>query len=115
VISPPTVAKGTVAFSTYRPGATGCQDGQSYVYAFDFETCRDVIAPPGTMTKPAAATAVGAGMPSSPVLLRRTGQLLVHTTASPSGGATTPVAVRTRGGVFEAVRPTFFRIRASSR
>jgi hypothetical protein len=115
VISPPTVAKGTVAFSTYRPGATGCQDGQSYVYAFDFETCRDVIAPPGTMTKPTAATAVGAGMPSSPVLLRRTGQLLVHTTASPSGGATTPVAVRTRGGVFEAVRPTFFRIRASSR
>lgn len=117
VISPPTVAKGTVAFSTYRPGTTGCQDGQSYVYAFDFETCRDVIAPPGTMAKPTPATAaaVGAGMPSSPVLLRRTGQLLVHTTASPSGGATTPVSVRTRGGMFEAVRPTFFRIRASSR
>jgi len=112
MVAPAMVSKGTVAFATYRPGATGCLEGASYLYAFDFENCRNTLIP-GSTTKPSTGVNAGAGLPSQPILMRASGKLMVSTTANPAVAFTR--ATLTRGGVRENIRPLFFRIRSSSR
>ena len=111
VISRPSVAKGTVAFTTYRPGATGCQEGTASLYAFDFESCKDQLT--GALAKP-SGQAAGDGMPYSPVILRRAQRVVVHSTGQPSGGNASNLGATTRGGRLELPKMLFFRVREKS-
>jgi Tfp pilus tip-associated adhesin PilY1 len=41
VISPPIVAKGVVAWTTYIPSGTGCIPGEAKIYAMNYLSCQD--------------------------------------------------------------------------
>lgn len=111
VISRPTVSKGTVAFTAYRPGPTGCQEGTASLYAFDFESCKDQLT--GALAKPTGQPA-GDGMPYSPVILRRAQRVVVHSTGQPTGSNATNLGANTRGGRLELPKMLFFRVREKS-
>jgi hypothetical protein len=81
VVSPPIVAKGVVAWSSYKPGATGCTQGTSYFYAMNYQTCQDAQNPGNN---PPAGAAVGAGIATSPVFVRGSDSVLVSTSAGNS-------------------------------
>ncbi|MBI2374655.1 MAG: hypothetical protein HYV07_11725 [Deltaproteobacteria bacterium] len=107
VITTPAVAKGAVAFSVYAPPGNACTPGNTRMVAFDFENCQDLLAAPGSAPAPVVA---GAGMPSTPVLLRRGEGFVSFTSENPQSAVVKSAAGRTRGGGSrEMIVPVFKR------
>jgi hypothetical protein len=105
LLTSPVIEGGVVAWTTYLAQTTGCMAGMTRLYAMDFETCRDAV---GNNARPAGQT-VGLGLPSEPVLLRRTESFLVQTSAAPTGAQTQQVGVRTRGNGRPWTRMLYWR------
>lgn len=78
VVSPPIVARGVVAFTTYAPPSTACAKGQSYAYAMNFETCKDAADPRHDRPQ---AVPIGAGIAMSPTFQRSSDTVLLQTSA----------------------------------
>lgn len=77
VLSPPIVAGGVVAWTTYTPhGISGCGTGHSSLYAMDFQTCRDAVNNANPRPQPLDA---GSGIAFSPVYQRLAGAVFVQT------------------------------------
>jgi hypothetical protein len=105
LISPPVVAKGVVAWTTFAQGATACDSGAASLYAMDFQTCADVTTPTSQLP---AARPIGTGIPASPTILRSKGAVVTQT-SSQLTNASAQAGIRTRGGNLSAFRPLFWR------
>lgn len=92
LISPPIVASGVVAFSTYETVSDRCSTGNTWLYAMDFKTCTDVLVANGTGGAPEPIN-VGEGISTSPVLHRASGRLFAGTSATVSGETMTSAEV----------------------
>jgi hypothetical protein len=93
VISPPTVAKGVVAWTTYTPTTNACLEGQANLYAMNYLTCTDATDGNG----PPSPVPLNDGLPASPVLHRDSQQFIAGTSAGPTADQTVEVGVDTRG------------------
>lgn len=105
LISPPVIAKGVVAWTTFAQGATACDSGAASLYAMDFQTCADVTVAGSQLP---AARPIGSGIPASPTILRSKGAVVTQTSGQLTN-ASTQTGVRTRGGNLSAFRPLFWR------
>ncbi|MBI4818529.1 MAG: hypothetical protein HY791_19840 [Deltaproteobacteria bacterium] len=110
IINTPAVSKGTVVFSAYVPPANACSAGDTRVVGFDFENCQDILNPASTATPvPVDPTAGQAGMPSTPVLLRRADAVVAFSSETPRT-ASGVGGLETRGGQgHEMIVPVYLR------
>jgi hypothetical protein len=106
VITPPMVAKGVVAWTSYRSQGTGCTAGQSRLYAMRYDTCEDAT---GDGNRPAGGEMVD-GLPAEPVLHRPSQTLLWGTSAGPSGAQTIGNDARTKGEGTLGLKRLFWRL-----
>lgn len=111
VISKPIIAKGIVAWTTYRPGTNACIAGQASLYAMNYDTCKDAV----DGTGPPEPIPVSPGLPTSPTLHRDSQTLLVGTSAGPTAGQTTSADVLSRGGNRAWVKRVFWRLLQDAR
>lgn len=107
VLSKPVVQEGVVAWTTYVSSTSGCISGNGLVYAMDFETCEDVIAPGSARP---TGNSTGAGIPTSPVLHSQSESVLVQSSAGPTGGQVQTDAATTRGGGTKWIKPLYWRM-----
>ncbi|MCC7385938.1 MAG: hypothetical protein IT384_29080 [Deltaproteobacteria bacterium] len=106
LVSPPIVAKGVVAFTTFTPGAAAaCGSGSARLYAFNYERCTDAF--DSTQRRPSPVS-LGGGIPTSPVLLRASERIAVMTSAEPAA-ARISRPVQTSGGRLMRLRRLFWR------
>jgi hypothetical protein len=106
VVSPAVVAKGVVAFTTYRVGASACNAGNAYLRAFNYQTCVDAFAGTGAP----AAKDIGTGIPTSPTILRGSQAVFTQTSARTGAAArTTASIVQTEGGQRLRLRRLYWR------
>lgn len=80
VISAPVVADGVVAWTSYQASTSGCVSGTASLYAMRFDTCEDALATTNARPQPIS---LGAGIPTSPVVHRKSGTVLARTSANP--------------------------------
>jgi hypothetical protein len=111
LLASPIVDSGVVAWTSYRAETSGCVAGSSEVYAMDFESCVDAVDGAG---RPDGRDA-GLGLPSEPVLHRRSQTLMVQTSASPTAAQTDRTAVRTRGNGQPWTRLLYWRLELDNR
>ncbi len=111
VLSKPVVTQGVVAWTTYVSASSGCVAGSGVVYAMDFETCEDVLAPGNT--RPAGAP-TGAGIPTSPVLHGQSETVLVQSSAGPTGGQVRTDAATTRSGGNPMMKRLYWRLKVDN-
>lgn len=112
VVSPPIVAKGVVAFTTFTvDGTTACGEGSAKLYAFNYERCTDAF--DSTRRRP-TPVGLGNGIPTSPVLLRASERIVAVTSAAPAA-ATGSRPVQTSGGRLMALKRLFWRPQVNSR
>ncbi len=76
------------------------------MYAMDYETCEDVI---GGGTRPNPVN-TGDGLPTTPVLHRRSEKLLVHSSAGPTSSQVMPATVTSKGGARPAIKRLYWRL-----
>ncbi|MEO1334839.1 MAG: hypothetical protein AAFV29_04315, partial [Myxococcota bacterium] len=110
LISRPLVEGGVVAWATYESQTTGCVSGTGYVYAMDFETCKDVAS---TQDRPQQID-VGPGLPTTPTLHRQSQHLVVNTSAGPTAAQVGHVATVTRGNGRVFPRRLYWRLTANT-
>ena len=105
VISPPVVAKGVVAWTTYTVSTNACERGQANLYAMNYLTCTDATDGNG----PPAPQPVGEGLPTSPVLHRDSQDFIVGTSAGPTAAQATGIGVDTKGAGRPWVKRLYWR------
>lgn len=76
IVSPPIVARGVVAFTSYVPATNGCSYGAASLYGFDAQSCKDALSPANLRPAP---TSAGTGIPMSPLYVRASDRILTQT------------------------------------
>lgn len=108
VISPPIIAKGVVAWTTYAPGTDGCVAGTGRLYAIDFQTCVDRLDTANT-NRTLLGKDIGAGIHTSPSLLRTSERLATYSSADPTASQVLTRTVQTRGGTRKSIKRIYWR------
>lgn len=106
VVSPPVLAKGVLAYTTYLPGTDGCTLGQAKVYTMNYETCSDARTTGGGLRP--AGRSIGDGIPTSPSILRRAETVVTHTSRAPTGDVAAGNGARGKGGALIPVQRSFY-------
>lgn len=107
VVSPPVLSKGALAYTTYAPGANGCTLGAARLYVMSFESCADgraLLAPP---TRPQDVP-IGTGVPTSPSVLRRSAQIMTHTSAAPTAEQAQLTGATTKAGTRQPIQKGYY-------
>lgn len=98
LLTNPVVASGVVSWTTYVPPAAAnvCGVGMSRVYAMDFQKCTDAI---NVANNRPQGQDLAEGVPSSPTVIPRTGQVVAHSSKQVTAAQINGVAktVETRG------------------
>lgn len=106
VLSPPTLVKGVLGFTTYLPGADGCTPGQAKLYTMNFETCYDSTRS-STNRRPAGRN-IGTGLPTSPTILHRVEAVFTHTSKEPTAGQVRTSLVNSKGATLLPIQKSYY-------
>ena len=109
IVSPPIVGKGVVAWTTYTPETTGCVAGLGRLFAMKFDTCEDALTGGGNPGARPTGRDIGAGIHTSPTLLRESERLLTYSSADPTASAAIEAQITTRGGRRKALKRLYWR------
>lgn len=106
VLSPPTLVKGVLGYTTYLPGADGCTPGQAKLYTMNFETCYDSTRS-STNRRP-AGRGIGTGLPTSPTILHRVEAVYTHTSKEPTAGQTRTSQINSKGATLLPLQKSYY-------